>query len=509
MIKKLISKKVFVVYFIFIALTWLEAVVNPWLVSRIVELFQQRQLHLLWQALVFGVIGNLLILIGLTGKRYYFAKLIAEFSYHLKQKITQHFLYGQQIEDEAFLADIEKDVPQLEETYVEPLVIVMASLGFTSISIIYALVTNFYLGLVFVFFYAIPAIFARFGGKQLDDLSQAKMQANQRYLQSLTDVLKGIRVIRNYGVQTFFETRLTAKLSTSTEENLKFEKKRSLNSFIINGLDTFCSLIPIIIGGVMCYYQQLSPAQFVAIYLVSYNIGYQFQELAYFLNTIQGSKGLREKYAPILEEVSPSEKKDVDTLFPITFEDVSFSYEQKPILKHFSCEIRQGEKVVIIGESGVGKTTLLDLLFGDLKPTSGKILFAGQELSPAQRKQLIGYVLQDNYCFSELTMAENIALSTDFKVESVHQLLQKVQLNKELDQLPTLSGGERQRMEIARMLYHEKNLILADEVKANLDAQTMAKIDELLFALPQTIIEVRHHYSKTDLERYDQVIQLS
>ena len=106
-------------------------------------------------------------------------------------------------------------------------------------------------------------------------------------------------------------------------------------------------------------------------------------------------------------------------------------------------------------------------------------------------------------------MAENIALSTDYKVESVHQLLQKVQLNKELDQLPTLSGGERQRMEIARMLYHEKNLILADEVKANLDTQTMAKIDELLFALPQTIVEVRHHYSKADLERYDQVIQLS
>ena len=138
-----------------------------------------------------------------------------------------------------------------------------------------------------------------------------------------------------------------------------------------------------------------------------------------------------------------------------------------------------------------------------------QILFAGQELSPAQRKQLIGYVLQDNYCFGELTMAENIALSTDYKVESVHQLLQKVQLNKELYQLPTLSGGERQRMEIARMLYHEKNLILADEVKANLDAQTMAKIDELLFALPQTIVEVRHHYSKIDLERYDQVIQLS
>ena len=153
MIKKLISRKVFIVYFIFIALTWLEAVVNPWLVSRIVELFQQRQLHLLWQALIFGVIGNLLILIGLTGKRYYFAKLISEFSYHLKQKITQHFLYDQQIENEAFLADIEKDVPQLEETYVEPLVIVMASLGFTSISVIYALVTNFYLGLVFVFFF--------------------------------------------------------------------------------------------------------------------------------------------------------------------------------------------------------------------------------------------------------------------------------------------------------------------------------------------------------------------
>ena len=73
----------------------------------------------------------------------------------------------------------------------------------------------------------------------------------------------------------------------------------------------------------------------------------------------------------------------------------------------------------------------------------------------------------------------------------------------------SLSGGEKQRLEVARSLYHESKLILADEVKANLDLENSRKISDLLFAMPQTVIEVIHHYSAEDLKRYDQVIRLT
>ena len=72
----------------------------------------------------------------------------------------------------------------------------------------------------------------------------------------------------------------------------------------------------------------------------------------------------------------------------------------------------------------------------------------------------------------------------------------------------TTTARKLQRLEIARTLYHNSRLILADEVKANLDSENSQKISDLLFSLPQTVIEVIHHYSEEDLKRYDQVIHL-
>ena len=94
------------------------------------------------------------------------------------------------------------------------------------------------------------------------------------------------------------------------------------------------------------------------------------------------------------------------------------------------------------------------------------------------------------------------------------EILSKVHLlylkDKEKEKISnqTLSGGEKQRLEIARSLYHEKDFILADEVKSNLDSRTAKEIEDALFSLPQTVIEVIHHYSDETLKRYDKVIEL-
>ena len=73
----------------------------------------------------------------------------------------------------------------------------------------------------------------------------------------------------------------------------------------------------------------------------------------------------------------------------------------------------------------------------------------------------------------------------------------------------SLSGGEKQRLEIARALYHDSQLILADEIKANLDSENSRKLATCSSPLPQTVIEVIHHYTEEDLKHYDQVIHLS
>lgn len=195
MLKRFVSKKHLILYFLALTLTWLEALVTPNLVKMIVESFNNRNLALLWQALIFGLVGNLMILLGLLGKRYYFASLMADFQLGIKREIFRHFLYGQQLSASEVLADLENDVKQLEETYLEPTVIIISSFGFTTVSIVYALLTNFWLGLIFIVCYALPALFSGIGAKRLDRLTKEKSQTNQTYLNQLTNMIAGHQAI--------------------------------------------------------------------------------------------------------------------------------------------------------------------------------------------------------------------------------------------------------------------------------------------------------------------------
>lgn len=512
MLKRFVSKKHLILYFLALTLTWLEALVTPNLVKMIVESFNNRNLALLWQALIFGIGGNLMILLGLLGKRYYFASLMADFQLGIKREIFRHFLHGQQLSASEVLADLENDVKQLEETYLEPTVIIISSLGFTTVSIVYALLTNFWLGLIFIVCYALPALSSGIGAKRLDRLTKEKSQTNQTYLNQLTNMIAGHQVIRQYQGQNFFFQRYQQALTKVVNQYMSYEKQRTRNSFLINSIDLICSILPLVIGGFMTFYDYLSGAEFVAIYLVSYNIGYQFQELSYFINTRQSSKQLVGKYVKLWdEELVMADANREMSLFPIELNHVSLSLGGRQILEDFSCRIEQGDKVAIIGESGVGKSSLLNLISGKLQPDSGQILYGGQALSSQDLAGQMAYILQDSHCFSGLTLAENVVLASAYDEARLTKVLQEVGLSGLVNQTISqdcLSGGEKQRLELARSLYHERPLMLADEIKANLDKVHAQKVEDLLFNLPQTVIEVIHHYSEESLNRYHQVLEL-
>ena len=117
MLKHFISKKLLVIYFLFIVLTWVESVLNPTLVRMIIDSFQAKHLMILWQTLLLGILGNILILLGLAGKRYYYAKVIADFNKKLKGKMFAAFLYDNQLSDKDILSDLENDVKQIDSFY--------------------------------------------------------------------------------------------------------------------------------------------------------------------------------------------------------------------------------------------------------------------------------------------------------------------------------------------------------------------------------------------------------
>jgi len=190
-------------------------------------------------------------------------------------------------------------------------------------------------------------------------------------------------------------------------------------------------------------------------------------------------------------------------------------------VKKINLKIKEGEFVSIIGPSGSGKSTLLHLLGCLDKPTEGKIIFDGIDVSKLNDKELskirrekIGFVFQFFNLYPTLTALENVELpmiisnkKSKERRKRAEELLKLARLEKGYNHLPSqLSGGERQRVAIARALANDPLLILADEPTGNLDSKTGKEIAELFVELNKkgkTIVVVTH---MPDIAKYAQRI---
>ena len=186
----------------------------------------------------------------------------------------------------------------------------------------------------------------------------------------------------------------------------------------------------------------------------------------------------------------------------LQFSDVHLQYQNgqnlTEVIKGISFTINQNERLAIVGKSGSGKTSLLMLMAGLEKPTSGSIKFQEKELISYTedqltdfRKQNIGIVFQSFYLIPSYTALENVALSLEINFQKnallqAEEILTDLGLKDRLHHFPSqLSGGEQQRVAIARAIINKPELILADEPTGNLDEENSQIIADLLFNVSQ------------------------
>ena len=186
----------------------------------------------------------------------------------------------------------------------------------------------------------------------------------------------------------------------------------------------------------------------------------------------------------------------------LQFSDVHLQYQNgqnlTEVIKGISFTINQNERLAIVGKSGSGKTSLLMLMAGLEKPTTGSIRFEKDELTSYTedqltdfRKQNIGIVFQSFYLIPSYTALENVALSLEINFQKnaliqAEGILTDLGLKDRLHHFPSqLSGGEQQRVAIARAIINKPELILADEPTGNLDEENSQIIADLLFSVSQ------------------------
>ena len=193
--------------------------------------------------------------------------------------------------------------------------------------------------------------------------------------------------------------------------------------------------------------------------------------------------------------IPPLDDRGIDTVHKaIIFEDVSICFEEAPVLDGVSFELRRGETKVIFGVAGSGKSTILKLCLGLLKPDSGHIYVLGHDITTMSEEDLfdlrskVGIVFQESALFDSMNVRDNVAFRLmeehlpESEVEKrVREALSFVELEQAIDKFPAeLSGGMRRRVGIARAIITQPEVLLYDSPTGGLDPITSTTIIELI-----------------------------
>ena len=286
-----------------------------------------------------------------------------------------------------------------------------------------------------------------------------------------------------------------------------------LMSFIGN----FAYVVVCIVGAVLAMQGKISFGVIVAFMLYIRNFTYPLQSISQALQSVQSMAAACERVFEFLgeDEMEDESKKTAqltDVQGNVTFDHVRFGYTPDKVIIHdFSSQVKAGQKIAIVGPTGAGKTTIVNLLMRFYEVNSGKIVIDGVPVDDLKRENihdLFGMVLQDTWLF-EGTVRENLVYNkTEVSDEKLDEVCRAVGLSDLIDQLPnrydtvlgdnaSLSAGQKQLFTIARAMIEDAPLLILDEATSSVDTRTELQVQRAMDLLTQgrTSFVIAHRLS--------------
>lgn len=334
----------------------------------------------------------------------------------------------------------------------------------------------------------------------------------------LQDTLSGLHEIQSFGQESEESKLVSEKNFEQVRAMLRALKASALFHPSVEFVSSLGTVLVASVGGYLAYQGQLSVEDIVAFVLYLSLFYAPISSLASWLENLQQSLAGAERVALILETPSAIQNKEnakaLDRVTgEITFENVSFHYSnQVPVLKNISFTCKPGMMVALVGSTGVGKTTITQLISRFYDPIEGNILVDNHNLKDVTLESLrknISPVLQDTFLFNG-SIAENIGYAKpDASREEIINAAKAANIHEDILHMPDayetqvgerglrLSGGQKQRIAIARAILRQSPIIILDEATASVDVQTEKQIQQAInnMAGKRTIIAIAHRLS--------------
>ena len=480
-------------------------------------------------------------------------------AYLLNKKVADFYASNSSV----YLSALSNDLMKIKEQFLDQIPIITQILFCGIGAMIVMLRYNVFLACMSCVLSLIPFFAALYSGKNMGELEDRLSTKNAEYLAFLKDFSIGFTIIKSYKVEAIF-SKLHAAINEKTEETMLRRERcvEKVNYFAaISGYVTRLSILflsayiaftrhSISIGTVIAFSQLIhyliDPLSSLPSMLTEAKAAYRLtdkfwdtmkreeepqntpennrvtkdKQKAEIQSTIEDKKIVEEREIRVQkqspDEAAPSLRGD------ILLDQICFSYsEGKEVLKELNLQVKEGEKLVLLGTSGSGKSSILKILMGMERAQSGTIRIGGLDTMDLGEDRIfkeISYIQQEVFIFDG-TIRENVSLFQNYREEELQSVIERAGLGnlvkeKGLDYLcgengAALSGGERQRISIARSLLRKTPILLADEITASLDKEnTYLVLDTLLNIENTTEILVLHDLDSRILSRVDRICVL-
>jgi subfamily B ATP-binding cassette protein MsbA len=355
-----------------------------------------------------------------------------------------------------------------------------------------------------------------------------KGQENLGDILSLTEeTLFGLRIIKSFNAQAFMNNKFDRKSNSLYSLMLGINRRIYLASPISEFLGVLATSGVLLYGGNLVLNEFIQPDVFIGYLILFSQLISPFKSISKAVyDSSQGIAALERIEKITLQNQliknSPATPQPINFNKEISFNNVSFKYNQEQVLENISFKIKKGETVAIVGHSGAGKSTIADLLIRFYDVVEGSINIDNinvKKINLSQLRNLMGVVTQDSILFND-TVINNIAFGVDIKNSQVLESAKMANADEFIQNLDEkyetfigdagnkLSGGEKQRLSIARAIYKNPEILILDEATSSLDTKSEKAVQEALNRLMKnrTSLVIAHRLST--IQNADKIIVL-